>query len=103
MKNVLLLVHDDSGQEARLQCALDLTRALSGHLFCMDVVQVPVLVGAEFGAAQAQAMLLEDTRETEAANERKVKARLKVEDRSEERRVGKECVSTCRSRWAPYH
>src|SRR3546814_3226410 len=24
-------------------------------------------------------------------------------DRSEERRVGKECVSTCRSRCAPYH
>src|SRR3546814_6737619 len=24
-------------------------------------------------------------------------------DRSEERRVGKECVSTCRSRWSPYH
>src|SRR3546814_15131429 len=23
--------------------------------------------------------------------------------RSDERRVGKECVSTCRSRWAPYH
>src|SRR3546814_3091852 len=23
-------------------------------------------------------------------------------DRSEERRVGKECVSTCRSRWSPY-
>src|SRR3546814_14553550 len=23
--------------------------------------------------------------------------------RSEERRVGKECVSTCRSRWSPYH
>src|SRR3546814_13439630 len=27
--------------------------------------------------------------------------RIKV--RSEERRVGKECVSTCRSRWSPYH
>src|SRR3546814_13378488 len=27
---------------------------------------------------------------------------LKV-SRSEERRVGKECVSTCRSRWSPYH
>src|SRR3546814_9395163 len=25
------------------------------------------------------------------------------EGRSEERRVGKECVSTCRSRWSPYH
>src|SRR3546814_10576881 len=26
-----------------------------------------------------------------------------VDHRSEERRVGKECVSTCRSRWSPYH
>src|SRR3546814_11655495 len=25
-----------------------------------------------------------------------------IETRSEERRVGKECVSTCRSRWSPY-
>src|SRR3546814_13785539 len=24
-------------------------------------------------------------------------------DRSEERRVGQECVRTCRSRWSPYH
>src|SRR3546814_15792098 len=28
---------------------------------------------------------------------------LWVSDRSEERRVGKEWVSTCRSRWSPYH
>src|SRR3546814_19347807 len=26
-----------------------------------------------------------------------------IEVRSEERRVGKECVSTCRSRWSPSH
>src|SRR3546814_18992345 len=26
-----------------------------------------------------------------------------AEERSEERRVGNECVSTCRSRWSPYH
>src|SRR3546814_11075457 len=26
-----------------------------------------------------------------------------IASRSEERRVGKECVSTCRSRWSPYH
>src|SRR3546814_15391499 len=25
------------------------------------------------------------------------------DERSEARRVGKECVSTCRSRWSPYH
>src|SRR3546814_6115243 len=36
-----------------------------------------------------------------------VSAELHLHDdlgrRSEERRVGKECVSTCRSRWSPYH
>src|SRR3546814_11149949 len=26
-----------------------------------------------------------------------------IQARSEERRVGKECVRTCRSRWSPYH
>src|SRR3546814_5079736 len=30
-------------------------------------------------------------------------ARCYPQDRSEERRVGKECVSTCRSRWSAYH
>src|SRR3546814_10211960 len=29
--------------------------------------------------------------------------RVGYPSRSEERRVGKECVSTCRSRWSPYH
>src|SRR3546814_2430777 len=29
--------------------------------------------------------------------------RMQGRIRSEERRVGKECVSTCRSRWSPYH
>src|SRR3546814_20450291 len=28
---------------------------------------------------------------------------LAVDDRTDERRVGKECVSTCRSGWSPYH
>src|SRR3546814_15668633 len=31
------------------------------------------------------------------------KLELAGDGRSEERRVGKECVSTCRSRWSPYH
>src|SRR3546814_13411764 len=38
----------------------------------------------------------------EAANTPAV-ARMMWVSRSEERRVGKECVSTCRSRWWPYH
>src|SRR3546814_16157641 len=33
----------------------------------------------------------------------KARARFSGRDRSEERRVGKECVSTCRSRWARDH
>src|SRR3546814_16656774 len=33
----------------------------------------------------------------------KVNMVLHPAERSEERRVGKECVSTCRSRWSPYH
>src|SRR3546814_20188708 len=32
-----------------------------------------------------------------------VKEHMKRFNRSEARRVGKECVSTCRSRWSPYH
>ena len=28
---------------------------------------------------------------------------IRLDGRSEERRVGKECVSLCRSRWSPYH
>jgi nucleotide-binding universal stress UspA family protein len=37
MKNVLLLVHADVGQESRFQAALDLTRAVKGHLLCVEV------------------------------------------------------------------
>src|SRR3546814_10344535 len=38
----------------------------------------------------------------DAAARRPHAARL-AQGRSEERRVGKECVSTCRSQWSPYH
>src|SRR3546814_15688623 len=38
----------------------------------------------------------------EAAEKAKIEL-SSATSRSEERRVGKECVSTCRSRWSPYH
>src|SRR3546814_7101718 len=38
-----------------------------------------------------------------AAGKRVVVIIDEAQERSEERRVGKECVSTCRSRWSPYH
>src|SRR3546814_2144622 len=37
------------------------------------------------------------------ARQASMAAGVPKEVRSEERRVGKECVSTCRSRWSPYH
>src|SRR3546814_1866255 len=48
----------------------------------------PVRVGADVG---------------EYLGERVGSQRCYDHRRSEERRVGKECVSTCRSRWSPYH
>src|SRR3546814_1585047 len=38
-----------------------------------------------------------------ARRHRGARAFDQIGQRSEERRVGKECVSTCRSRWSPYH
>src|SRR3546814_15100733 len=50
------------------------------------------------GAARASILDVDDRdfRETHASQGY-------LTTRSEERRVGKECVSTCRSRWSPYH
>lgn len=79
MKNVLVLIHDDAGQEARLQAALDLTRALGGHLTCLDVVQLPMLVGDYFSAA-GYAVMLEDNEAREASNRARVLQHLSVED-----------------------
>src|SRR3546814_15334568 len=48
----------------------------------------------------AVAVLAQADADVAAARAGLAAARL---DRSEERRVGKECVSTCRSRWSPDH
>lgn len=80
MKNVLLLIHDDAGEEARFQAALDLVRAISGHLTCLDIVQAPVLVGAGYAMVDAELALLADARDREAANRHRIETRLAVED-----------------------
>lgn len=77
MKNILLLVHDDDGQEARLQVALDLARALNGHLRCLDVSILPHIAGDLYGAT---AMILADERDRETANRSQLEARLARED-----------------------
>lgn len=78
MKNVLLLLHDDEGQEARLQVALDVTRALSGHLTGVDVFVPPVIVSDYAGVADLA--VLGEYREKEARSLAALKGRLARED-----------------------
>uniref|UniRef100_UPI0035CB26C0 universal stress protein n=1 Tax=uncultured Sphingomonas sp. TaxID=158754 RepID=UPI0035CB26C0 len=77
MKNVLLLVHDDAGQEARLQVALDITRAIRGHLTCLDVAIMVQIAGDYDGVCGA--LLLDDERTRESANRLALEARLDAE------------------------
>src|SRR3546814_15791203 len=60
-------------------------------------------VGAAAGRRQAEAGLLQqlDAQHVLELAHRTMHRRLR--QKSEERRVGTECVSTCRSRWSPYH
>src|SRR3546814_15389875 len=73
-----------------------------------DVAQHRVAV-AETAAIAAFArriatQIIEHRRTTEIRLLRRAQAGPgKGHTRSEERRVGKECVSTCRSRWSPYN
>src|SRR3546814_13888187 len=60
-----------------------------------------------FGDRNARASDMEESLQSffggRALDGRFYNARAVYLIRSEERRVGKECVSTCRSRWSPYH
>lgn len=80
MKTILLLAHDDEGQEARLQAALDVTRAVGGHLACLDVISPPVAMAYDDYSGVATAALMEEEREREAANRSRLQARLTHED-----------------------
>lgn len=79
MKNILLLVHDDPGQDARLQAALDIVRALGGHLVCVDVTPNPVIAG-DMVVGYAESVVVFDERESEAKNKAALTDRLSRED-----------------------
>src|SRR3546814_14889166 len=67
-------------------------------------MHIPAIIKRFRNAAYRIALLLPQSQRAECA---KCGAYSLLErrfaSRSEERRVGKECVSTCRSRWSPYH
>jgi nucleotide-binding universal stress UspA family protein len=77
MKNVLLLVHDDAGQNARLQAALDVVRAVEGHLTCLDVIIYPMIsADYDYGAV---GMLLQEESRIEGKNRVTLERRLAAE------------------------
>lgn len=57
MKNVLFITHNDPGQEARLQFALDLVRTVGGHLTCLDTAALPIVVDGN-GTARLPAFVV---------------------------------------------
>src|SRR3546814_15085810 len=59
--------------------------------------------GARMGADPRASVLNKWNQAHEAANLFVTDGSQMNSIRSEERRVGKECVGTCRSRWSPYH
>lgn len=77
MDTILLLAHDDAGQESRLQVALDLARGLPAHLACLDVAQPPMAL--DFTGYGVVA-LMEVEREREERNRSRLEARLAHED-----------------------
>jgi nucleotide-binding universal stress UspA family protein len=75
MKNILVLAHADNGQRSRLQVALDLTRALKGHLTCIDITMVPSS-GGDYLSMGASTLLLSSEEEDEQQNRKRVEAQL---------------------------
>src|SRR3546814_13784533 len=80
-----------SGLNTRLDTVNSLT------LLALALGILLVSVAAKFGACWLAARLAGEDNRTAMGIGALMNAR------SEERRVGKECVSTCRSRWSPYH
>jgi nucleotide-binding universal stress UspA family protein len=79
MKNILVLIHDDPGQEARLQLALDVTRMFNGHLMCLDVAIPSIALGDDAFGGGVGAILLAEEVTNEAANRTRLEQRLKTE------------------------
>src|SRR3546814_14538094 len=91
------------------QAALALVRAAKARGVAVTAGVTPAhfmlsdLALADFRTfARPSPPLREDT-DRQAVLEALSDGTIDVVARSEERRVGKECVSTCRSRWSPYH
>jgi nucleotide-binding universal stress UspA family protein len=77
MKSILLHIHDDLGQESRLQAAFDIARATSAHIRCVQVTMLPDLVAADlYGGAGFAPTIMEELRDIDRKAQTEVEARL---------------------------
>ena len=77
MRNILVHVHADDGQEARMRAAIDIARALGGHLDCVYVNPYSTYVtGDPFGGAYVLPELFEQAQRREEEERQRVDARL---------------------------
>src|SRR3546814_18867615 len=90
--DLLLEKYREPCPEAMVESALDHARILQDHDF--HEFKISVKASDPFLTVAAYQQL---------AGAIDCPLHIGVTERSEERRVGKECVSTCRSRWSPYH
>src|SRR3546814_13475531 len=100
-------ISDWSSDVCSSDLAYERVASKDGAIAALDDFALPVVIKAD-GLAAGKGVIIAETRE---------QAVEAIEDmfsgafgaagaeavRSEERRVGKECVSTCRSRWSPFH
>src|SRR3546814_11634022 len=96
-----------SRQHGHLRAALDLEHA-NGIGATQHIVDGGVLLRHRGQSEFAAVVPLDELEALAQASEHAERQHVDLQnpqrvERSEERRVGKECVSTVRSRWAPYH
>lgn len=81
MKSILLHVNEDDGMEGRLSVALDIARALGGHLTCFHVTPFSAYVNFEpFGAAVVNAALIDELRDRAETLKARIETHLRGGD-----------------------
>lgn len=77
MKSILLHIHDDPGQESRLQAAFDIARATGAHIRCVQVTMLPDMVAADlYGGAGFAPTIMEELRDIDRKAQAEVETRL---------------------------
>src|SRR3546814_19958053 len=88
-------------------CSSDLAPPRQCSIYAQNVIEAWIKGRTALRQAQGERNLgphwLRGSAQPAASEYRRAVALENPRGRSEERRVGKECVSTCRSRWSPYH